>query len=359
MDIYIIYAVLGLLLTGILLFWWVSHKDIMRKYNANTDHLYEKKLVNKNEIYEIEGRAEQDEYLTIFKFYSSNLKHLEKKFGCKPSHFFIRNNDTINAVARKRNGCYLIGINHKVLSILFRKYQAYFEVPKVSGLEEYQSLQNILTNSLHDLIYQAVLHFNFYHEWAHLLQFKSEKENTVFLNNDEQTYDRESHIAEIDADTVSSISCSGHFYQYLDKHYIQKPSRSQVEQFISLVTAGTFLYISEFTNDLEGFYLNDKKYPHPAVRICNVSKVLPDYYLHLQKSKNIPEEEQIRIPRTIIAARRICNILSAHFNIASKYKEIEEGILNNSESIARYLFDIEETMKQDNTSAVNERKKNI
>ena len=331
----------------------------MSDYIENSENLYGQKLVNPDEIFELMGNPEDEEYLKLFDFYESNLHHLEKQFGCEPSHFYIRNEDEINAKARKRNNNYTIGINHKVLSTLFTKYQAYFNVTEIAGLEDYQDLQEILKNDLHDLVYQSVLHFNFYHEWAHLLQFKAEDDNEISFHEDSDEYDEESHIAEIDADCVSCYSCAAHFYQYLEKHTTQTPTQEQTEKFISIITAATIIYVCEFLKDFDIFYLKDKKYPHPSIRICNVTTEITGYYLNLQKVKGIEENSLIRSSRIGAEARRVCKILSKQFRMEAKYLRIEELIRGNIMDVGAYLTDVKKAINGSENSAVNERKKSI
>lgn len=331
----------------------------LSKYNENSKALYEQKLVNPNEIFELKGNPEDEEYLELFEFYQSNLHHLEEKFGCEPSYFYIRNEAEINAKARKRSNNYTIGINHKVLHTLFTKYQAYFNVTEIKGLEEYQGLQNILTNDLHDLIYQAVLHFNFYHEWAHLLQFKAEGDSEVSLQEDSNIYDEESHIAEIDADCVSCYSCASHFYQYLKKYSSQKPTQELSEKFLSIVTAATIIYICEFLNEFDVFYLKDKKYPHPSIRACNITTEITGYYLNLQIELGVTESEWIRISEIGGEIRRVCKILSTHFQMENKYLRIEELVRENIVDIGAYLHEVKNKISGSEDSAVNERKRCI
>lgn len=332
---------------------------MMNEYNNNKNFLYQNDLVNENEIYELDGNPEEDEYIQLFNFYKSNLTHLEVKFGCSPSYFYIRNEDEINAKARKRNNCYTVGINHKVLNTLFTKYKTYFEIPSIDGLENYIELQDILTNDLHDLIYQAVLHFNFYHEWAHLLQFKAEAENEISFYNPSTEYDEFSHLAEIDADCVSAHSCSSHFYQYLVNHTTQIPTREQAESFLSLVSSAMVIYISEFMEDFDVFYLNDRMYPHPSIRVCNISKEIAGYFLHVQKMKDVPSSNHIRISEIGKECRRVSKILSTHFRTDSKYNRIEELIRVNIKPIAAYLHNAMIKININPNSAINQRKNSI
>src|SRR5688572_26360247 len=109
----------------------------MNLYQQNAQLLYKQKVVNENEIFEFDGKPEEEEFQEIFEFYQANLEHF-KKYGCNPSYFIIRDEDKINACARLRHGTFLIGINHRVLHTLFSKYKTYFNVVDVSGLEDYR-----------------------------------------------------------------------------------------------------------------------------------------------------------------------------------------------------------------------------
>lgn len=327
----------------------------MNTYNDNKNFLYENRLVSPNEIFELDGKLEEEEYTRLFNFYKNNLKHLEMKYGCSPSYFYIRNEDKINAKARKRNQYYIVGINYKVLEILFNKYKVYFEVTKIEGLNNYQELQDILTNHLHDLLYNAILHYNFYHEWAHLLQFKSEDNKEISFYEQSEIYDEESHIAEIDADCVSAYSCGAHLYQYLENHTTQIPSREQTEIFLSLAIAGISIYITEFLPEIDTFYLNKRKYPHPSIRIHNLSKELTAYFLQLQKKKGIRLDCQIRTSKVIEEFRRASKLLSKHFGIDAKYNRVEELIDSNLKDINKYISDILEKIDSNPNSAINVR----
>ena len=180
-----------------------------------------KNLVNElnfqeNEIYDFSGSAGENEFQSNFKFCQGAL-HLHKEYGIEPYYFYYRDFSEIDAKARKTQGHYLIGINRGIIEFFYRTLVTYFNLQDYDEVYNYIELEEKLANPIGELMYQSILHFTFYHELGHLIQF-SKKEIADLCESliEGADYSIDLHCEELDADLFASISLSTHFYQYFE-----------------------------------------------------------------------------------------------------------------------------------------------
>lgn len=226
-----------------------------------------------NEIFDFTESPISEKLLNIINFYSDTLER-NYHYGLEPSHIIIRPYLNKNAGARFMNDIGLISINLGTISWLFEKFSKNEKVNN-GDIRFFKIMRKFTDIDLSELMYQASLHFTFYHELAHLVQ-KSE-----FVDNhlDEEPtaqddFNEFKHLLELDADEFSSLCVSTHILQYAEKYFVL--DEQITEGFLVLILIPVILYILSFGNTDEIYY-SKNSHPHPTIRLTLVALTICHY----------------------------------------------------------------------------------
>ncbi len=254
-------------------------------FKENIKLISDKAGITQADIFDFIGTAGEEEFLESYIFYQEALDN-HSSYGISPNFFYFKDSTDFNAKARKtKNGVYLIEINRGITEFFYRTLVTYFDLNNIGN---YKFLENKMQNSIGELMYQSIMHFTFYHELGHLIQFteSSEKDLNEYLIKD-NNYSINAHCEELDADLFASISVSTHIFQYFEKYFDGQIDKKSLEAYISVLTSSIFIYFLSFAEYRNGYYLKDNSHPHPLVRIISATARIVDYFVYLLKKKGI------------------------------------------------------------------------
>ena len=136
-------------------------------YTETINYLIEHTSLTEAEIFQFKESPEEEYFEKLFQFYSENLAH-NKDFGTNPAYIVFYNKDKIYAEAKESNHHYIIAFDKGIIKQLSKWYNLYFDFAKIKGLEEFYLLEKELNFEISVLLEQAITHYTFYHEFAHL-----------------------------------------------------------------------------------------------------------------------------------------------------------------------------------------------
>lgn len=307
-------------------------KDLFRK---NIEILKNEVRISEDEIFDFIGYAGQDEFLENYIFCQTALDD-HQKYGIFPSFFYFRNCNDISANARKtKNGYYLIGLNKGLSDFFYRNLVLYFNLENFDNLQKYKLIEDKLEQPIGELMYKSILHFTFYHELGHLIQF------TEFVNKelneslvDGNEYNIDNHCDELDADLFASISLSTHLYQYFEKYFNCKLDKDSIESYLSILTSSIFIYFLSFAEYRDGYYLKKKSHPHPILRIISATASIVGYFQNSLKMKSI--EIEINQSEIIQETFRVSEIFINKFIAEKEFDGFFKVLTENIKEINEY-----------------------
>ena len=327
-------------------------------YNNNISILINEIGWETEEIYKFQGTPGEDEYFQSFKFCQEALI-LNKKYGIYPNIFFFRNNSKIDAKAIKKDKYYIIWLNKGIIDLFNRYFVTYFYLDEIDELNKYSSLESQLIDSIGKLMYQSTLHFTFYHELGHLIQFVEKPDLSIAESlNTKAAYSIIKHSEEIDADLFSSICLSTHFYQYFEDYYQGKIDEDSITNYLSILTSTMFIYFLSFDDCRSGFYLKEHSHPHPLIRILSSINTIIGYFKEIMEKKGIIS---VRIERNKVFAEtfRIAEIFIKKFFGESNFLGFNTLLRENLVEIKNYHSELVSEFSSNPNSATNRRNENI
>jgi len=335
----------------------IMNKQIAVDYKERIEYLEKELNISKSEIFDFSDTAGENEFISHYKFCQDALL-LHKDFGIEPYLIYYKDLSDIDAKARKTKKHYLIIINKGIIEFFNRNLVSYFDLHDYDEVNKYLELENKLTNPIGELMYQSIMHFTFYHELGHLIQF-SGKENGELNEslNDGHKYSIDLHCEELDADLFASISLSTHLYQYFERYFIGKPKANDVINYISILSSSVFIYFLSFAEYRNGFYLREKSHPHPLLRILSATARIVDYFQHVLKKKGIELEinQQLVFQETF----RISEIFINKFFAEKEFQGFLSLMKENLKDIETYYNEMIPIIQGNPSSAINRRNKNL
>lgn len=188
----------------------------------------------------------------------------------------INNITSINAKAVRLDDKYIIIIHKGLINYLIISFKQNTQLDS-GEIKTLKILQPYLNTNISTLMYQAALHFTFYHEMAHLIQ--NTEGGNMHLEERPQfssEYNQEKHILEIDADEFSSLCLSEHILQYHQRLFI-KGNRGTYEGLLVVILIPIILYLLSFNSNKGSFYLKKGTHPHPIIRLMLITLIITDY----------------------------------------------------------------------------------
>lgn len=292
---------------------------------------------NKSKVYYYEENLGQKAYFDkIYRFYSSNLLY-NRILVPDPSYIVFYNKNEIYAEAKKSNGHCIIAFDRGIISQLASWYGYYFNFTDIKGLEEFELLEStIRKNKISDLLEQAILHFTFYHELAHLIQYTSQEEfeREDFLSGNCE-FDGEKHVEEYDADTFAGIALTTHIFQYIKNLGLTEMElQNHLNDFVSITLAGVMAYVLSLPMCQEEFYTEKAKHPHNSIRVNNLVSVVARHFEELinQSEINCHIDKKAIVERSNII---LLNLL-VYFNLQDPLLRYGRDMITNLDKIKSY-----------------------
>lgn len=275
----------------------------MADYSIDVNNAIKYEILNKSDICDFWSDDLEDIVSKYYNFCRESLDKYSERIGIKPNVFVYNNIRQSNAKAcRNEKGVFAITANIGLIVICKERFldneklNAYVE-------EKYKHVADNLDMKVSELAFQVATRFTFYHELAHLLQHtKNNKEFELYEKVCNQSkYSLERHILEINADAFASVNIVVEIIEYLEE-IIQK--NSSIDELIIkdiLIIVGICLLnhiISFYVKDLS-FYIDEKKHPHPLLRMINIITTFSEYVKDI-KVNGKPIESKREIFTTII-----------------------------------------------------------
>lgn len=326
-------------------------------YSKYIEYLKKELSISDDEIYDFSGSPGEKEFIENLEFCQEALiKH--QKFGISPSYFFYRKYQNIDARAKKKNNNYVISINKGLIEFFYRCFVPYFSLNEFDKLNKYIDLEKKLQEPIGETMYKVLIHFTFYHELGHLIQFvdKNDIELDESLNKN-SSYSIESHSNELDADLFSSLCVSTHIYQYFEHYFQGEPNEETMTNYVSILTSPIFIYFLSFPEYGESFYLKEKSHHHPLVRIISVINGIIGYFEHVLNLKgfNVKIDQKKVIRETF----RISEIFTNKFINEPEFKGFMTLLTDNFKEIKKYYDELVSIVLANPCSAINRRNEMI
>ena len=237
----------------------------------------ESKYNDKLKVFFFENNDNSEEFNQIFQFCQHSLNEtLYKYYGIKAFFYFI-DSPTINAIASPK---YIIGVNKGVIENLLDKCFNNNIFLEKEELSDYKFLNDIIGDQhqkrLNFIMFLFAYEFIFYHEFAHLLQYKFKREEKGKVNqiseynNQNSDYFEERHLMEMDSDILGSATLTLSIIQIFDLLEEKNKTQHILHQLFSVGMATVITVFRIFMKN-RAFYLKKYKHPHPLIRAIYVS----------------------------------------------------------------------------------------
>jgi hypothetical protein len=304
---------------------------------------YKKELLNagipENEIYDFTNDPIASFYQRYLDWSVDNLKDYSKVFGVEPAYFYFWDTHLINAQAQYINGKYIIRYSKPYLETLHQKLGTQGKFFAKTDWTAFHNLQKITPNSLEFLMFQASTIFTFYHEFAHLVQFK----DIVFKMSEYPSignFNFDNHVYEYDSDLNGCQFVNIYIQQFFDE---QLPNANKTANNfkrlmylgISSIVITKLLFLNgQFfpfppENIDTSFYTREHSHPHTYIR----SKYIIEHYVRIAKANGV----QIDFGDTV---RNITVICDEFFKDSDIFKNFIKGMQDNFDRINKYTLDL-------------------
>jgi len=291
---------------------------------------------------------------TVIEGYCNFNNTIKKHLGVEGVICFISNCKEANA----RSALYgRIGIIELNMGLVLRWKDLFLENEKIKTDSYLKSRLDYMESNYHynirESLFKTASLYTFYHELAHVIQFKERKEKGAVS---EERYSKKNiipldHLKEIDADIFSSLTIADQIiFNLFDKLDISKKNEQFLGDFISLNAASLFVTILSFSRSLGKLYFNVSSHPHPSIRNVVVTSHFVTQLLENLRfrsmSVNIHEEQ---ILESVFA------LASYMFGFEAEIAKIKVINSKNEIDIENYYAGVLKKIEQSKWSAIRKR----
>lgn len=294
-------------------------------YNETIDYLLKntgKKIKEReSKIYRYKGDSGEEYFEKLFQFYSWNLAH-NYKFGANPSYIIFYNKDELFSEALISKKHYIIAFNKGLIKKLLEWYHSYFDFGNIKGLEAFRKLEEEIRFKISELLEQAINHYVFYHEFAHLIQYVAEGDY-IRENIKNCDYRLDIHIEEYDADIFSGICLAEHIFLFIKSSLNDDLDEDKLNNFIAIIISGVMVFILSLPNRCKAeFYTKETPYPHNLIRVNNIVMVIINQFKDIiaQEGSNIKVDEKFICGRSFMITKNLLDHFGLH-DIALSFEE--------------------------------------
>lgn len=252
--------------------------------------LHQKSYVNRKYIFDFFRSRLEVHYSQYYQFCQENLSETNSENISQPARVYFANDDEFKAGAIKRGEYSIIRINKGLIEFMHNIILHRFG-PKVLD-EPSEEVLEYGTNPINTIMFQVSLLFIFYHELAHLIQFRGtdevEKEESYSLSGD-GTFNIEDHIMETDADIYASNYICDHIIDFIKTN----PTQKFADDVIVFSMTGILILFLKLHGNNTTLYYDKTTHPHPSIRLSIVIHFMVTTLK--SKLKTIPNGNQIEI----------------------------------------------------------------
>lgn len=344
-----------------------KNQYVMNDYNKNIYQLLST-ILDEEDIYDF-NEDRNSRYFKAFQetydFYRKVMNTLEDDYFITPHYLIFLDSTEINAWADKIGDAYIIAINKGFIEYSFDKIDSISEIFDNGQDADFNELRPLLDSPYGILTFQLFLHFVFYHEYAHLIQFSVQDFDKKRAERVEQVaetdYEIWDHIFEIDADTFASIYISQYIISYAERLSI---TGQHFEKLLIISCSSILVFFLSLNQNpsLDQLYLYEHTHPHFIPRILNILTQIVRHCIGQQRestSNDIPTNEN----NGSIESRLIIDVVRFVDTIFQLDLEgLYAGIASDEESLSRiteYLPRITNSMETSEQTALAIRNKKV
>lgn len=269
-------------------------------------------------------------------FAKSNVQNPVHKVKVEPFELFLTTNDEPNAWAWLHNDKYVICIHLRLFKVIEKRVREKLESLPDDGKQILAKSSFKKEVPADYLIYQFATVFTFYHELAHLFQFKKGKDGAAHFERYNLTegseFDKLFHAMEIDADIFAAEQMTAHVFQFWDAIPNDKRTKETLEVLMSLMLLSTFILFFELSQGWKEWYALDYDHPNPLIRVSYILDVL------IQTSKANEHKLDFEIDGKKVLSETF--ILANHFLIDAEVNGFEgftKQFADHSDEINTYI----------------------
>jgi len=226
---------------------------------------------SENNIMEVHRFHEGHIVKDFFDFIREDMAEPRNPFRVEPFSVFLLRDEIANARAIRMNERYMIVFHTKVIQVLDEAIQKRVPNALAPGDKLKWALEVYFRQSVPYFMFQMVTLFIYYHELAHLNQYKFEDSSNALTD---ETYDlvegkrfnKNSHAKEIDADIFAATQVAHRIFDFWRKIPEQMRDTSQLNSMASLISAGIFLFWYSMQGGWTSLYFLDHSHPHVLMR---------------------------------------------------------------------------------------------
>lgn len=203
-------------------------------------------------------------------YYSKVIEH-NKAYLNVPLGVIFSSDISANAKATVYKGKGLIvwhaGLLLKQMEVIDKKE----EITNAINSTALVTILPALDNPANILFFQALQHFTFHHEFAHIIQMQNKENGSTIAHLNQKEFELNKHILEKDADEFSALFLASHIIKYTDGLFAEVDSDIMTKM-ISLFLIPILTYsISVYPEDIQKIELEQGVHPHPIARILFVA----------------------------------------------------------------------------------------
>ncbi|WP_316784982.1 hypothetical protein [Pedobacter frigiditerrae] len=210
----------------------------------------------------------RDSLLATAEFYLQAIEH-HKVYLKIPLGLIFSSEISENAKAGVHEGRGLIVWNGGLLIKQIKLKEKEAKIKYAIEQTELADFLSQLDNPPSTLFFQSLQHFTFYHEFAHVIQLQEKGGMEIMLSPQQNEYDVNKHLLELNADEFSALLLSSHIEQYAMGMF-GKVDKENLSKLLSLFLVPILTEsISIYPDDLTDFNMEKGSHPHPMVRLLH------------------------------------------------------------------------------------------
>ena len=311
-------------------------------YSQEIENAVKNNIISASDIYDFRESPLENILSLYYAFCRKNLDIHSANEKITPNIFLINNSTQINAHATLTPAkFFVISLTLGLLKYCYSNYFENLEFHKYFKAH-YPETVKMFDNSSNVLAFQICIQFTYYHELAHLFQFRIKTNEIAFNERNNNTidtpFDRINHVLEINADTYASISVATHIEQYIRNAFEKDISYQLTFNTIRMFCCCLLNYSISLTEKNEEVYFEAHTHPHSFIRLLNIILNISN---HIEESTYF-KEKNIKIESTTL----FISVIETYKDLESKniFSSDFSGIIDKSKGsinkITDYLYSI-------------------
>ncbi len=269
-------------------------------------------------------------------FIKKNVSNPERIEKIEQFELFLLAHQDANAWACLHEGKYVMCIHLSLFKVVEKRVRDKLQTLPEESKAIFSKCQFTKEEPADYLIYQFATIFTFYHEFAHLLQFKRQERNISHFEKYNLVkgakFDKLAHAMEIDADVFAAEHMNAHVFQYWNSLPDERRTKEALEVLMSLCILSIFILFFELSEGWRQWYTLDYDHPNSLIRVCYIHDVL------YQTSKSNEKKIEFEIDSKVILDNAL---VMANYFLANEEQSGLESFINifsnNSTEIHKYI----------------------